>query len=98
MLSSVSLVIVNKYLISTLMVPSGTRWRARARACGRALMRAPARRAAVTTLTAAHMFITAGALDGGAKCLRLFETKGLEWKCVRARRRGAARVRDPHTG
>jgi hypothetical protein len=46
-------------------------------------LRAPRR--AVTTLTAAHLFVTAVSLDGATKCLRLFDAKSLEMKCGAAR-------------
>jgi len=84
--SSVSLVIVNKYLISTLMFPYGARLPP-PRACASvrafdALACQPCSRAPVTTLTAAHLFVTALGLDAGAKCLNMFEPKAVEWRCV----------------
>ena len=91
--SSVSLVIVNKYLISTLMFPYGARLPT-PRVCAPVLaltFRAwqPCSCAPVTTLTAAHLFVTALGLDAGAKCLNMFEPKAVEWRCACAR--GGAR-------
>lgn len=48
----------------------------------------------MTTLTAAHLFVTALGLDAGAKCLRMFEPKAVEWRCAaRATRRDATAAR-----
>jgi hypothetical protein len=49
----------------------------------------------VTTLTAAHLFVTALGLDAATKCLRLFDAKSLEMKCVVAR--AALRCRCHHS-